>query len=81
MADTRTYATTPEKLQALATMLASHGVTIDPTQPSGEEKADGWDIQWTSPAPGQTAFTVVKHPFAEEGILWGKLGGVLGPSV
>lgn len=77
MADTKTYQTTPQKLQALSTMLASHGIAIDATQPSGDVKEGKWDIAWSTPAEGQTTFTVKNHPFGEEGIMWSKLDSAL----
>jgi hypothetical protein len=62
-------------------MLASHGLTIDPAQPTGEVKDSGWDVSWATPQPNQIAFTVLKHPFGEEGFMWSKLAGVLGEPV
>jgi hypothetical protein len=57
-------------------MLATHGVAVDLTQPTGRAQAEGWDISWTQ-GTGTIAFTVWKHPFAEEGFLWSKLGAIL----
>lgn len=80
-ADTRTFTTTPPKLQALALMLAGHGITLDPTQATGDAVQGGWDIYWkvtSADAPNVSiAITVNKHPFAEEGALWSKLGAIL----
>jgi hypothetical protein len=81
MSDTRIFPSTPATLQAIAAMLATHGLTIDPTQPTGEVKHDRWDVSWSTPQPGQIAFTVNSHPFAEESFLWSKLTGVLGEPV
>lgn len=87
MPDTRIFDTTAHdgvglnKLVALSALLADHGVTFDPAQPTGEAVAQGWDARWTTPQEGQIAITVVKHPFAEEGIFWNHLAGILGEPV
>ena len=75
MADTRTYPCTDAQLATLAALLEAHGMTVDLTK-DGEAHADGWDVSWSFPTPGTVAVTVNKHPFAEEGFLWGKLASI-----
>ena len=75
--DTRTFPATPATLATLQTMLASHGIAVDLTQPTGRAQAAGWDISWLVGVPGSIAITVWKHPFAEEGYLWKRLAAIL----
>ena len=80
--DTKTFTTTPAKLQALSVMLAGHGIALDPTQPKGSAIVGKWDLSWTiaptDDAPYETvAITVNHHPFGEEGMMWDKLGEIL----
>ena len=72
----RTFPATAAQLQNLAVYLKGHGIVFDPTQPSGEAKAAKWDIGWQI-APGSVTVTVLSHPFAEEGIFWSRLQGML----
>jgi hypothetical protein len=57
-------------------MLASHGIAVDLTQPTGRAQAEGWDLSWAQ-SNGTIAITCWKHPFAEEGAMWGKLAAIL----
>lgn len=75
MADTRTFSCTPAQLSTLGALLEAHGMTVDLSK-AGEAQADGWDVSWAFPSPGTVDVTVVKHPFAEEGFLWGKLAQI-----
>jgi hypothetical protein len=77
--DSRTFEVTPEQLAGLVAMLAGHGFTIDPTQPTGELKTGGWDISY-SLAPGEVTIDLVKHPWLEESAFWAKIENVLKPS-
>lgn len=77
MADTRTYPCTVAQLATLATMLASHGVTVDLTKP-GEAQDEGWDIAWAFPDSAHVQLTVKEHPFAREGFLWSAMGRIFG---
>lgn len=74
--DTRTFPATPAQLQILAIYLKGHGITFDPTQPTGEASTGKWDISWQI-VPGRVTVNVLSHPFAEEGILWNRLEGLL----
>jgi hypothetical protein len=73
--DTRTFPATPQRLADLAAYLKGHGIALDPAQPTGEAKTGGWAI-----AADTVTVNVVKHPFAEEGVLWSKLEGLLKPT-
>lgn len=78
--DTRSFPASPATLATLQQMLAFHGVSVDLTQPTGRAQAEGWDLSWVqgSGTIGPViAFTVWKHPFAEENIMWGKLAAIL----
>ena len=75
MADTRTFACTDAQLGTLAALLEAHGMQVDLTR-AGEAQAEGWDVSWAYPTLGTVAVTVNKHPFAEEGFLWAKLGTI-----
>ena len=75
--DTRTFPVAPAQLDALAAYLKGFGMAFDPAQPTGEAKTGGWDISWVI-SPGSLAVTVLKHPFAEEGMMWDGLARVLG---
>lgn len=79
--DTKTFHADTAKLSQLSNMLAGHGVIVNPNQPAGEAESGGWDVSWQTPEAGQIAFSVIKHPFAEEGIMWGKLSDILGPAI
>lgn len=81
MADSKTFPASLSSLQTLADMLTTHGVAINPGQPSGRTQNGGWDVGWQTNPDSTITFTVYKHPFAEEGIMWGKLADVLGPPV
>lgn len=78
--DTKTFASTPEKLQELANMLASHGVILNPNEAAGEVNEKGWDVSWYQVA-GFITFSLVKHPFAAAGFFWSKLADILGPAL
>ena len=75
MADTRQFHCTPAQLATLAALLEAHGMTVDVSK-DGEAQAEGWNVSWAFPSPGTVAVTVNKHPFAEEGFLWSKLGQI-----
>lgn len=79
--DTKTFRSTPQTLDQMAKMLRGHGVIVDPSQPSGEVTAAGWDVAWSTPQSDQIALTVKTHPFAQESFLWSKLAAILGPTV
>jgi hypothetical protein len=74
--DTRSFPANPTSLAALQDMLAHHGVPVDLTQPTGRAQAQGWDLSWVQ-GSGTIAVSVWKHPFAEEGALWSRLGEIL----
>lgn len=74
--DTRTFPASPATLATLQQMLASHGVSVDLTLPTGRAQAEGWDLSWVQ-GIGTIAISVWKHPFAEENIMWGKLAAIL----
>jgi membrane-bound inhibitor of C-type lysozyme len=75
MADTNTYACTPDKLTALAAELAQNGITVDLTK-DGEVVDGKWDVAWALTASTIT-LTVKSHPFLEEGIFWSKVESAL----
>jgi hypothetical protein len=79
MADQRSFTVTPAQLDAIAALLKSHGITFDPTQPSGEAVQDKWDVSWTIALPTLT-INLVAHPFAQAGFFWDKLEKILQPS-
>jgi hypothetical protein len=76
--DTKTFNASANSRDAIGILLATHGVNLDATQPTGDVQANGWDIAWSTPAPGKIAITVNKHPFLEESLFWSKLTEILG---
>jgi hypothetical protein len=76
MMTTRTFPATPTQIQSLSTLLAEHNITIDPTQPKGEEKTGGWDVSWTL-APDSITISLIKSPFLESGLFWAKVQSAL----
>lgn len=79
MPDTKTFSANAQQLQNLADGLKSHGLVLDPTQPTGEAKQDSWDISWVikNGEPDTIEVTVKSHPFGEESIFWNKLAAML----
>jgi hypothetical protein len=69
---TRTFSTTPTQIQSLSTLLAEHGIVIDPTQAKGEERTGGWDVSWTL-SPTSITISLIKSPFLESGVFWSKV--------
>jgi hypothetical protein len=74
--DTRKFPATTEQLLKLADKLKAEGIVLDPTKPSGEASADGFDISWEIDADSITV-NVLKHPFGEEGIFFSRLADAL----
>ena len=79
MADSRTFQVTPQQLTGLVTLLAAHGLVLDPAQPHTEVKDGGWDVT-VDLVPGSITIGLVKHPFLAAGAFWGKVENVLKPS-
>lgn len=75
----RTFPVTPQQLDGLAAMLKGAGATMNPAQPHGEAKENGWDVSWDI-ANGQITVNLISHPFLEAGAFWSKVQNVLAPS-
>jgi hypothetical protein len=78
--ETRTFTATLAQLQRLSAALKVHGIDFDPSQPTGEGKADGFDVSWTI-SPGKVVITMKDHPFMEEGLFWKRLSATLGTPI
>lgn len=75
MSDARTFPITDSQVASLTAELSQHGLSAD-LRSNGESVQGKWDISWTR-TPTSITIQVKSHPFAEEGIFWGKVQSAL----
>jgi hypothetical protein len=76
MPDTRQFPCTQPQFYSLATMLSSHGLTIDTGDDYGKVQQGSWDVSWAYDGATLT-LTVNSHPFGEEDAMWRKVQAAL----